>query len=57
MNIPKTGFSTGNRNYKDTLFRRIFGTPETLLSLYNALNDTAYDDVNDLKIVTLENAI
>ena len=57
MNISTPGFSIENRNYKDTLFRRIFGTPETLLNLYNALNNTTYDDVNDLKIVTLENAI
>lgn len=46
-----------NRNYKDTLFRKVFSTPEALLSLYNALNDTDYANPDDLKIVTLENAI
>ena len=46
-----------NRNYKDTLFRMIFREPNELLSLYNALNDTNYENPADLKIVTLENAI
>ncbi|MGN0430893.1 MAG: hypothetical protein ACI4EQ_00885 [Lachnospiraceae bacterium] len=46
-----------NRNYKDTLFRMIFREPKELLSLYNALNGTAYDDPSKLEIVTLENAI
>lgn len=47
----------GNRSHKDTLFRMIFKEPRELLSLYNALNGTAYTDPNDLEIVTLENAI
>ena len=46
-----------NRNYKDTLFRMIFKEPEALLSLYNAVNGTNYTNPNDLKVVTLENAI
>lgn len=46
-----------NRNYKDTLFRMIFKDPKELLSLYNALNGTGYEDPNALEIVTLENAI
>ncbi len=46
-----------NRNYKDTLFRMIFREPKELLSLYNALNGTTYDDPAALEIVTLENAI
>lgn len=46
-----------NRNYKDTLFRMIFGEPKSLLSLYNAINGTNYTDEEQLEIVTLENAI
>lgn len=30
------------RNYKDTVFRMLFSEKENLLSLYNALNGTAY---------------
>ncbi|MBQ9134530.1 MAG: hypothetical protein IJX66_00385 [Lachnospiraceae bacterium] len=48
---------TENRNYKDTLFRMIFKEPRELLSLYNALNNTTYTNPDDLKIITLENAI
>lgn len=46
-----------NRNYKDTLFRMLFSDKNNLLSLYNAINGSNYDNVDDLKIVTLENAI
>ena len=45
------------RNYKDTLFRMLFKEKENLLSLYNALNQTAYTDVDKLEITTLENAV
>ena len=49
--------ATVQRNYKDTIFRMLFKDKENLLSLYNALNDTAYTDVNGLEITTLENAV
>ena len=45
------------RNYKDTVFRMIFREKENLLSLYNAINGTNYDNVDDLEVNTLENAI
>ncbi|MBD5444785.1 MAG: hypothetical protein HDR29_04460 [Lachnospiraceae bacterium] len=45
------------RNYKDTLFRMLFKDKENLLSLYNALNQTSYTDVDKLEITTLENAV
>ncbi|MDE7259450.1 MAG: hypothetical protein K2N77_09480 [Lachnospiraceae bacterium] len=44
------------RNYKDTIFRMLFREKENLLSLYNALNHTAYTNVDDLEITTLEYA-
>ena len=46
-----------NRQYKDTVFRRLFSEKENLLSLYNAVTGNAYQNADDLKIVTLENAI
>ena len=44
------------RNYKDTVFRMLFKKKENLLSLYNALNKTAYTDIERLEVATLENA-
>ena len=49
--------ATVQRNYKDTVFRMLFKDKENLLSLYNALNKTAYTDMDGLEITTLENAI
>ena len=48
---------TANRKYKDTVFRMLFSDRENLLSLYNAVNGTSYDNPEELEIVTLENAI
>ena len=48
---------TPQRKYKDTLFRMIFKEPEALLTLYNAVNGTDYQNPEELQIVTLENAI
>ena len=49
-----------NREHKDRIFIRLFGAEENkknLLELYNALNNTNYSDVNELKITTIDNAI
>ena len=46
-----------NRNYKDTVFRMLFSNRKNLLSLYNAINETSYENPEELEIVTLENAI
>lgn len=43
--------------YKDRVFRLLFKDKKRLLKLYNALNDTAYTEVDDLTVNTLENAI
>ncbi len=51
------GKIAANRNYKDTVFRKLFSERKNLLSLYNAINGTAYTDENALEIVTLESAI
>ena len=51
-NTPKA-----NQKYKDTVFRMLFSDKKNLLSLYNAINRTEYDDPEKLQIVTLENAI
>lgn len=49
-----------NREYKDRLFRLIFGAEENkryLLDLYNAVNHTSYVNVEDIEITTLEDVI
>lgn len=45
-----------NRKYKDRLFRLRFGMEEykkDMLLLYNALNETAYENEKDLSITTI----
>ena len=49
--------ATANRNYKDTVFRMLFSDRQNLLSLYNAVSGSHYDDPEMLEIVTLENAL
>ena len=49
-----------NREYKDALFKFIFGNEsrkEYTLSLFNALNGTCYDDPSEVKLVTLEDVL
>ncbi len=46
-----------NREYKDRLFKWIFRKKEDLLELYNALNDTAYEDADEIEVNTLEDVI
>lgn len=46
-----------NRQYKDRVFRMIFNSREKLLELYNAMNGTDYENVEELEIITLENAV
>ena len=46
-----------NKKYKDTVFRMLFSDRENLLSLYNAINGTTYENPEALEIVMLENAI
>ena len=45
------------RNQKDTVFRKLFEGKEELLSLYNAVNETKYNNPDDLEVNTLDNAI
>lgn len=45
------------REYKDTIFRMLFRDKRELLALYNGLNETAYEDPEQLEVYTLDNAI
>lgn len=46
-----------NHKYKDRLFRLVFNNKRDLLDLYNALNNTCYENPNDLEVNTLEDAV
>lgn len=48
---------TANREYKSTIFSKLFKDKKKLLALYNALNNSHYTNENELEIVTLENVI
>lgn len=46
-----------DRCYKDRVFRMLFKEKKALLELYNGLNKTAYTDIEEMTITTLENAV
>ncbi len=45
------------RNYRDTLFRMLYRNKKRLLSLFNAVNGTHYDNPDDLTITTLDGVL
>ena len=56
------GEYTINREYKDRLFKFVFGNPEKknwTLSLYNAVNDSAYpeSDAEQIQITTIDDVV
>ena len=56
-NIRRRHRRRANRAYKDRLFIKIFERREDLLSLYNAVNGSDYQNPDELEITTLDNAI
>lgn len=57
MKKENTGLPEVRKDYKDTIFRRLFSEKEALLSLYNAVRGSHYTNVDELEVVTLENAV
>ena len=53
--VRKNYTADSKRKYKDTVFRILFSDRKNLLSLYNAVNGSNYEDSDVLEIVTLEN--
>lgn len=52
--------TSANREYRDRLFTFIFGNAEHrewTLELYNAVNDTSYDDPSDITITTIREVL
>lgn len=46
-----------NKRHKDRIFKLSFGKKKDLLDLYNAVNNTNYQNVHDLEVNTLDDAI
>ena len=46
-----------DRAYKDHVFRMLLKDRKVALEVYNAMNDTSYDNPDELIVTTLENAI
>ena len=51
------GNGTVRRTYKDSLFRMVFREKEELLTLYNAINGTSYENPDDLEITTIDDVL
>jgi predicted transposase/invertase (TIGR01784 family) len=51
------GETATNRKYKNSVFTKLFGTPEKALELYNAISGKNYPPGTKVKIVTLSDAL
>ena len=49
--------SITNREYQSSTFSLLFKEPRYALELYNQLNQTAYNDPDEVQIIVLENGI
>lgn len=50
-------YPAANREYKSTLFCMAFKDRKDLLELYNAVNNTNYQNIDDLEVNTLEDVV
>ncbi len=46
-----------NRAYKDRLFKLIFKEKKDLMQLYNAINNTYYDNPDEIEVNTMEDVV
>ena len=47
-----------NRNYKDSIFVKLFSDKKEIIKLYNAIKGTKYSvNKTDIDIITLENVL
>lgn len=53
----ESSMSNVARNHKDNVFCLLYREKKNLLSLYNAMNGTSYENERELEVVTLEEAI
>ncbi len=47
----------GNREYKSDVFSMLMQDKRRALELYNAINNTEYDNQDDVEMVTLDGGI
>ena len=57
LNTVDQSFYSANPKHKDSLFRLTFREKKDLLELYNAINDTDYQEPEELLVYTLEDAV
>ena len=50
-------YPQGNREHKSTLFCKAFEEKKHLLELYNSVNDSDYQNPEDLEVNTLEDVV
>ena len=50
-------YPQGNREHKSTLFCKAFEEKKHLLELYNSVNDSNYQNPEDLEVNTLEDVV
>ena len=55
--IEYRGYPQGNREHKSTLFCKAFEEKKYLLELYNSVNNSAYQNPEDLEVNTLEDVV
>lgn len=55
--IEYRGYPQGNREHKSTLFCKAFEEKKHLLELYNSVNNSAYQNPEDLEVNTLEDVV
>ena len=53
----KQEYPKNNREHKSSVFCKVFSNKEDLLDLYNALNETDYQNPEALEMYTLENVV
>ena len=55
--IKERGYPQGKREHKSTLFCKAFEEKKYLLELYNSVNDSDYQNPEDLEVNTLEDVV
>ena len=55
-NLSKV-IGNANEKYRDTVFRMLVNDRKVALEIYNAMNDSDYDDPEEVVVTTLENAV
>ncbi|MBO6089021.1 MAG: hypothetical protein J6P37_01740 [Lachnospiraceae bacterium] len=55
--VDEKGYFDGNREYRSDLFSMLLNEKEYALDVYNAVNDSDYDDPEEIEIISLEHGV